>query len=159
MRGLENETARTSLEKTVRAALWRILMHPVAKHTNIVQAIKHSQRRAKAKNPKLPALAPGAAARVIPSNGRITVELATADGGSIAWTATPVTTWCYEPATPPRRPIWLKRPTLGPVTPSDTIKRALDMGLTALAELERRANAAEAKPPSNVVNITDIAAE
>jgi hypothetical protein len=130
-------------------------MHPLSKPTNIVHAIRHCERVAKAKDPDRAALVPGAPARVT-SNGRITVELATVDGGSVIWTATPVTTWRYAPATPPRRPIWLKRPT---PTPSDTIKRALDMGLTALAELERRADAAEAKLPSNVVHLSNIAAE
>jgi hypothetical protein len=120
------------------------------KHTNIVHAIRHCERVAKAKDPLRPALVPGAVARVT-SNGRITVELATADGGAVVWTATPVVTYRYEPATPPRRPTWLKRPASAPSSPSAQLKAAIDMTLNALVRVER---ATQLKP-----EITDIAAE
>jgi hypothetical protein len=110
--------------------------------TDIVDAIRRCERRAKAKNPERPALVPGAAARVI-SNGRITVELPTVDGGAVIYTATPVSTWRYEPASPPRRPIWLKRPAPAPASPHAQLKAAIDMTLNALVSVER---AAQPKP-------------
>ena len=62
-------------------------MTAIQNHTNIVEAIRHCERKAKAKDPSRPALIPGAAPRVT-SNGRITVELPTVDGGAVRYTAT-----------------------------------------------------------------------
>jgi hypothetical protein len=128
-------------------------MVAIPKHTNIVDAIRRRERRAKAKHPERAALVVGAAAQVTTdSRGRITVELATEDGGTVVYIATQTTGWKYEPVT--KR---LKRaaPVLAPLSPAAQLKAALDMTLNALVRVER---AGEPKP-TNIINISDIAAE
>ena len=101
-----------------------------------LERLQVAQRKAKAKDPSRPALIPGAAPRVT-SNGRITVELPTVDGGAVRYTATPVSTWRYEPATPHRRPTLLKRPAPAPASLETQLKNATDMMLNALIRVER----------------------
>jgi hypothetical protein len=119
-------------------------MKPLPLSPNFVDKANRHYRRLRAKNPGLLPLVPGSG-RVVGNGSK--VELTTENGARLVYR---VTGRIEYVATLERS---FARPKLRPApTPSDLVKRALDMGLAALADLERQANAAEAKA-TNVINI------
>lgn len=118
-------------------------MHTPLNHLNLLDKARRAHRQAMRKDASIPALVP--AAGKIMANGALRAVLPTVDGGAAVYRANPCAEWRWQREAPFTR---LKARFNGvssapPASPSDRFKRAFDDALSALAEIERRARAAE----------------
>jgi hypothetical protein len=114
-------------------------MNSVAHHLNLVHMAKRHHKRAMLKEPSLPAPVNGGG-KVL-ANGSLKVAVPLVDGTTAIYGAVPVTEWYFHrEAQAPRRN---GHATVKPLTPAALIQRGVEMALSGLVEVERRARAAE----------------
>jgi hypothetical protein len=112
---------------------------------NLLDKAKRHHRRARVKDPALPAYKEGYG-RVV-SNGSLAVELPLVNGDMIIYAVTPATEWRFVKKALAMRPGG-KAPA---ATPGDVIKHALDTALDVIADIEKRA-ARATEPKPDIVN-------
>jgi hypothetical protein len=114
---------------------------------NILDKARRHHRWAMRKDPTLAPLVDGGG-KVL-ANGSLKVALPLVDGTTVVYGAAPVTEWYFHrEAKAPRRN---GHTTVKPLTPAALIQRGVDMALSGLVEVERRARAAE--QPSTIAPI------
>lgn len=122
-------------------------MNSVTHHLNLVDGAKRHHKRAMLKDLSLPAPVNGGG--TVLANGSLKVALPLVDGTTVVYGAAPVTEWYFHrEAQAPRRS---GHTTVKPLTPAALIQRGVDMALSGLVEVERRARAAE--QPSTIAPI------
>jgi hypothetical protein len=126
-----------------------------------VRLIDKAKRHDKQERIRKPALAPlVAGAGTVMANGRLSVALPRTDGTTTVYSAVPVATWRFYPEAPVTRlrarPSGDGAEAVATPSPAARIRAAIDMALTELADIERRAHAAAHLEPESQ---TRIAAE
>jgi hypothetical protein len=120
-------------------------MSPVPNFDLLDKARRHYLRES-AKHPTAPALVAGAGD--VKANGKLCIELMRVDGSTIVYSARPVTEWRFTLEQGGVKPHVNSKD--APATPAEVVKRALDLALDAISDIERRATRATELPPDSV---------
>ena len=120
---------------------YRRAMNPVPNFDLLDKARRH-YRRETAKYPAFSALVAGAGE--VKANGKLCVELMCVHGSTIVYSAHPVTGWRFTVEPGGEKPHVNGKD--APATPAEVVKRALDMALDAISDIERRGHSRHLRP-------------
>jgi hypothetical protein len=117
---------------------------------DLVSKAKQHHRRARRKDPALPAYEEGSG--WVEANGSLKVGLLLVNGDLIYYSITPVTEWRVTYKATEAKLHYVNDKVVE-ATPADVVKHALDTALDVIADIEKRAARAAESRPDNV-NIT-----